>query len=121
MKMKTIIDGIKRIRLTPVVVYTILLIVDNTIYLPFWYPFNRGAIDNVLSLFIIAVSIIILIVEIVELFILKVDVYNKKVFIKELIYLGLFTFSFWLIMSFLPFPSLRFIGSLVDYSNLPIF
>ena len=51
--MNDFIGIIKKIRLTPILIYSLILIIDNLFSMPFISGVNQGAIGNVISLLII--------------------------------------------------------------------
>ena len=61
--MNDFIGIIKKIRLTPILIYSLILIIDNLFSMPFISGVNQGAIGNVISLLIIILSVIVLVIE----------------------------------------------------------
>lgn len=102
--MKSLINIMKQIRLTPIMLYSLILIIDNFLSLPFVCNINRGAIGNIISLSIIILSIIVFIIE---RFISFKVTYNKKLWIIELVLIAFTTLAYWCVCFSLPLPTLR--------------
>lgn len=96
-------------KLTPVLFYGILLIVDNLLYLPIWGEtfgcFNQGALGNIMSLIIIVLSVICVFLE--RLIVIKKQMVSKNIIFVELIFILLSTLFYWLVFLSPPFPTLR--------------
>lgn len=108
--MKSIKEMVNRVKFTPILLYAILLIVDNLLYLPIGRGlignFNQGALGNIVSLFIIILSVISLFIE--RYYILYKHAYNIKTILIELFFILIFTLYWWFFITS-PFPSLRFL------------
>ena len=107
--MNKVVKIIKKIKLTPVFFYGILLIVDNLLYLPIWEGafghFNQGALGNIMSLIIVVLSIVIVSIE--RLVLAKKRMINKTIIIIELILILLSTSFYWFVFLAPPFPTFR--------------
>ena len=94
----------KRLKLTPLLIYAILIIVDNLLYLPIWGGFNQGALGNVLSLVLIGISAVCIVVE-------RWVVWNrtcgKRLVLIEVGLVLVTTLFYWLLLLRLPFPTLN--------------
>ena len=98
----------KRLKLTPILIYAILIIVDNLLYLPIWggvsVYFNQGALGNVLSLVLIGISAVCIVVE-------RWVVWNrtcgKRLVLIEVGLVLVTTLFYWLLLLRLPFPTLN--------------
>jgi hypothetical protein len=106
--MKLIRSLMCRLKFTPILLYTVLLIIDNLLYLPIGREvignFNQGALGNIVSLFMIALSIIGLFIE--RYYIIYGHAYNKKTILVELVLIFMFTLFWWFFITS-PFPTLR--------------
>lgn len=107
--MNMVVKFIKKIKLTPVLFYGILLIVDNLLYLPIWEGafgyFNQGALGNIMSLIIVVLSIITVSIE--RFVLAKKRTINKMIIIVELILILLSTSFYWFVFLAPPFPTFR--------------
>ena len=98
----------KQLKLTPILIYAILIIVDNLLYLPIWggvsVYFNQGALGNVLSLVLIGISAVCIVVE-------RWGVWNrtcgKRLVLIEAGLILVTTLIYWLLLLSLPFPTLN--------------
>lgn len=90
-------------RLTPVLLYSVLLIGDILIHSPLNGNYTQGALGNIISIVIVIFSILSIIVDRFVAF----NVYDKSLFIIELLIIILSYLIYWLVFSYSPFPTLR--------------
>lgn len=96
---------VKKTRLTPIFIYSLILIIDNFFSMSFSGG-NLGAMGNVISLLTIILSVIVLIIE----RFISFRVYNKDLCIIELALIIITTFFYWCVFYSLPLPTLsRFV------------
>lgn len=101
--MNDFIGIIKKIRLTPILIYSLMLIIDNLFSMPFISGVNQGAIGNVISLLIIILSVIVLVIE----RFISFGSYNKNLCIIEFVFIAITTFFYWCIFYSLPLPTMN--------------